>query len=100
MARRAKKKKKQKKQKTRKAKKSGATENHIDGCLCDIDIDELDAVDDKDLPAASGGVVINVRASGGDEAESDGPEFVLSEADATPDEELPAATGGVAVAPR
>jgi hypothetical protein len=83
----------------RRPKKSGATENDIDGCLCDIHIDELDAVDDKDLPAASGGVVIAAGAAGGDDAESDRLEFALSDADATPDEELPAATGGIVVVP-
>ena len=75
----------------------GDTENHTDGCLCDIEIDDLDIVDDVDLPAASGGVLV-VR-SDGDDDETEGPDFELSEADATRDEELPPAVGGALAAP-
>lgn len=80
-------------------KKSAVREDDIDGCLCGINIDEIDAVDDKDLPAASGGVTIIADAVSGDETATSSADFEIDEAEATPDEQLPAVVGGVVLQP-
>ena len=69
-------------------------ENHIDGCLCDLEIDESDLISDAELPATSGGVEPG-RADFEDDADIDGCDVDFDRPDITPDEELPVATGGV-----
>jgi hypothetical protein len=70
-------------------------EDDTDGCLCNIKFDDLDAVDDRDLPAAAGGVGIIADAGGDDGGESKGADFQFSDLDMTPDEDLPPAAGGI-----
>jgi hypothetical protein len=75
------------------APKSGP-EDHVDGCVCDIDIGD-DATSDVDLPESKGGVMIAHERSM-DIEDLDGCDLDFNEDDPTTDEELPVSTGGVA----
>lgn len=70
-------------------------DDETDSCLCGIPFDEIDAVDDVDLPASCGGVVV-IEQTTNDDNDAGGNDVEIGEAEATPDEELPPATGGVA----
>jgi len=65
---------------------------HVDGCLCDVEIDASEMIADADLPAATGGVRLADVPPGDEEEDACGFEVT----DATEDEDLPAAVGGVA----
>jgi hypothetical protein len=70
-------------------------EDHVDGCVCDLEIADQEVTLDEELPATQGGVQsINQQSAGGEDI--DGCDVEFTEHDATPDEELPAAVGGVA----
>ena len=70
-------------------------EDHVDGCVCDIELDDDEVTSDADLPEATGGVGV-VQGSGAGLEDVDGCDLDFNESDPTTDEELPAAIGGVA----
>ena len=70
-------------------------EDHIDACICDIEISESDITPDSELPAAQGGVEATAEQDDTSD-EIDGCDVEFTKADATPDDELPVAIGGVA----
>jgi hypothetical protein len=68
-------------------------EDVADGCFCDIEFDERNAVCDRDLPPAAGGVQAAIEKHG-DEDRIDGCDVDFNTNDVTMDWELPVATGG------
>lgn len=70
-------------------------EDRVDGCLCDVKFNEGDAVSDKDLPPAAGGVQAAAEKHD-DEDGVDGCDVDVDSNDVTTDAELPVAAGGVA----
>ena len=69
-------------------------EDHVDGCICDIELDDDEITPDGELPAAAGGVEA-AREEHADEDDVDGCDVDFNEFDPTTDEELPVAAGGV-----
>lgn len=69
-------------------------EDRVDGCICNLEFDESDALSDGDLPPAAGGVQTAVE-SHDDEEGIDGCDVDFNADGVTTDEELPAAAGGV-----
>jgi hypothetical protein len=69
-------------------------EDQIDGCTCDVEFDQSDALSDVELPPAAGGVQA-ARQGLGDEDAIDGCDVDFNSPDVTTDEELPITAGGV-----
>lgn len=65
-------------------------EDHVDGCTCNVEFDESDALSDTELPLAAGGVQAADEEDG-----IDGCDVDFNGTDATTDEELPIAVGGM-----
>lgn len=69
-------------------------EDHVDGCTCDVEFDESDALSDTELPLAAGGVQA-ADEEHDDEDSIDGCDADFNGTDATTDKELPVAVGGM-----
>jgi hypothetical protein len=69
-------------------------DDHVDGCVCDLERDDGEATLDVELPAATGGV--EAPSHGDAESVDDVGDVEIDEAEVTTDEELPVAIGGVA----
>ena len=69
--------------------------DHVDGCVCDIELRDDEATADADLPAATGGVAA-AQLPSAEINEADGCDLDFNKFDPTTDEDLPVATGGVA----
>ena len=73
---------------------AGGKGDHIDGCVCDIELRTGEATLDADLPPAAGGVE-SIQPQTADADAIDGCAIDFKEFSATPDEDLPIAVGGV-----
>lgn len=81
------------------AKKADSADEHehIDGCLCDVELGESELISDADLPAAKGGIEKSLRKSNiriRQDDDIDGCDLDFTAGKLTEDEELPAAKGG------
>jgi hypothetical protein len=70
-------------------------EDHVDACVCDIELDDDEVTSDADLPGATGGVIV-AQGSSINLENIDGCDLDFNEADPTTDDELTAAAGEVA----
>jgi hypothetical protein len=69
-------------------------EDELDGCACDVELEQGEVTLDVELPAATGGVEPALERHGVDSDDIDGCELDFNEGQPTIDEELPAATRG------
>src|SRR5882757_2205648 len=69
-------------------------EESVDGCVCDIELNQSEALSDAELPPTSGGVQAAVENRDNEDS-FDGCGLAFNADILTTDRELPAAAGGV-----
>jgi hypothetical protein len=70
------------------------TGDHVDRCVCDIELRNGEATPDADLPTAAGGVE-SIQSQTADPDAIDGCDIDFKEFSSTLDEDLPISVGGV-----